>query len=563
MKLRLLPLVLLALLGPGLACADEAAGDEAAASVRLPQMELTPQILLQFLVAELAGQRGQMALAVGTYRDLAKATRDPRIARRAAEMALYVRHYEAALESARIWVEADPASQQAGQMLASLLAASGRGEELMAHIGKMLAAAGPDIGPALLRLNRVFARSGDKVAVLKLIDAVTSPYLDLPEAHFARAVAAYEAQDLPRASHEIERSLALRPNWEQAALVRAQIVARGPEMLDGLKGFVAGNPKAREARLAYARALVGEKRYDDARREFSQLLEDNPDNADVIYAVAVLSLQLKDTALAEKHLKRLIDLGYAEADSARLYLGQIAEERKSWDEAIQWYSQVAAGEPYIAAQMRIANLLAQTGRLDEALRRLQEARADGLRERAQLILGEAHLLRQVGRHDDAYAVLQRGLAAQPNQPDLLYEVALAAEKVGRSEVLERNLRQLILIKPDHAHAYNALGYSFVDRGERLDEAQQLIDKALELSPDDPFILDSKGWLLFRKGDSLAALGILKKALSLRPDPEIAAHFGEVLWTLGRRDEALATWNDAAQANPGNEALAATIKRFKP
>jgi tetratricopeptide (TPR) repeat protein len=334
-------------------------------------------------------------------------------------------------------------------------------------------------------------------------------------------------------------------------------------MLSGLKSFITANPAASEARLAYARALVGEKQFDEARREFVSLLAANPGNADMVYAIAVLSLQLNDPDTAEGHLKRLVEIGYSEADNARLYLGQIAEERKRLDEALQWYEQIKAGEQYVPAQVRIATVLAQTGRLDEARQRLQAAHTTTPRERVQLILGEAQLLRDSGRVKEAFDLLEGGLKTQPEQPDLLYEAALAAEKIGRPDVLESRLRRLIEIQPDHAHAYNALGYSLADRGERLDEAQKLIDRALDLSPEDPFILDSKGWLLYRKGESNAALEVLKRALALRPDPEIAAHVGEVLWVLGRRDEALKAWSDAVRASPNNEALAATIKRFRP
>ncbi|MBL8490501.1 MAG: tetratricopeptide repeat protein, partial [Rhodocyclaceae bacterium] len=168
-----------------------------------------------------------------------------------------------------------------------------------------------------------------------------------------------------------------------------------------------------------------------------------------------------------------------------------------------------------------------------------------------------------GRHVEAYGVLEKELAAQPDQPELLYETALYAEKLGRNEVLERNLRRLIELKPDNAHAYNALGYSLADRNERLEEAQQLIEKALSLMPEDPFILDSKGWVLFRRGDHKGALDILNRAFGMRQDPEIAAHLGEVLWTLGRRDEALRMWTESAKANPSNEVLSGTIKRFRP
>lgn len=569
MKQRLLATLVFACLGMPPAHAQHAAApvaddaEKAAATAHLPNIELTRTLLLQFLVAEMAGHRGQAALAVGTYRELARQTRDPRVAKRAAEIALFARQYDVALEVTRIWVELEPESQAARQTLASLLAASGRSEELSVHVAKLLATAGPDVGPVLLRLNQVFSRSTDKAAVRNIIDEVTRPYIGIAEAHFSRAIASYEAQDSYRARLEIDRALDIRPDWEQAALVRAQVTPR-PENLVGLKEFIARNPSARDARIAYARVLVGEKRFEDARREFAGILDDNPDNADVIYAVAVLSLQLNDPALAEKHLKRLIDIGHAEANTARLYLGQIAEERKHWDQALAWYAQIAEGDPqYIPAQVRMASVLAQSGRLDDARRRLRESRTDKPQERAQLLLGEAQLLREAGNYAEAFAVLEGGLAALPEQPELLYEAGLAAEKIGRNEVLEKYLRRLIEIKPDHAHAYNALGYSLADRGERLDEAQRLIDKALNLTPNDPFILDSKGWLLYRKGDMTAALETLQRALSLRADPEIAAHYGEVLWMLGRQEEAVKAWSEAAKTSPGNAALAATIKRFVP
>jgi Flp pilus assembly protein TadD len=247
----------------------------------------------------------------------------------------------------------------------------------------------------------------------------------------------------------------------------------------------------------------------------------------------------------------------------RLYLGQLAEERKQFDEALRWYAEVAPGEQYLAAQLRIAQLLSKQGKLDAGRRHLQELRAAGRADRIPLLLAESQLLRDAGKAKEAYELLAENLAAQPEQPELLYESALLAEKIGRHDVLEANLRKLIGVKPDHAHAYNALGYSFADRNQRLAEAEQLIVKALQLSPEDPFIIDSMGWVLFRKGDNAGALTHLQRAYSIRPDPEIAAHLGEVLWALGRRDEARKTWQDAAKAHPGNEVLAEVMKRLAP
>jgi tetratricopeptide (TPR) repeat protein len=531
----------------------------------LPQQELTGQILYQTLLAEIAGQRGNLDLSASAYMDLARSTRDPRVARRAAEMALHGRNLDMALQATRLWVEIDPESSQAHQMMAGLLVSANRLDELQPHVATLLAQEGENLSDGLLRLNRLFARYPDKKAVLTMVEQLTQPYIGLPEAHFARAQAALNAAEWRRGVAEADKALELRPDWDIAVMLKAQLQrADSPEAaIETLRAYLAGHPQAREVRLQYARNLVGARKFSQARTEFQRLLGDFPGNADVIYAVAVLSVQLSDWEVADENFKKLLGKDFAEIDTVRLYLGQIAEERKQFDAALRWYAEVAPGEQYLAAQLRIAQLLAKQGNLDAGRRHLQEARAAGNADRIQLLLAESQLLRDGGRTKDAYELLAGSLAAQPEQPELLYESALLAEKLGRHEAMEASLRKLIRLKPEHAHAYNALGYSFAERNQRLEEAEQMVVKALQLSPDDPFIIDSMGWVLYRKGDNEGALTHLQRAFSIRPDPEIAAHLGEVLWALGRRDEAKRTWQEAAKAHPGNEVLAEVIKRFAP
>ena len=537
----------------------------AARAEPLPRQELTGQILYQSLLAEIAGQRGNLGLSVSAYLDLARSTRDPRYARRAAEMALHGRDVQTALQAARLWAEIDPESALARQMLAGLLVSANRLDELPQHVAKLLAQEGDNLGDGLMRLNRLFARYPDKQAVLAIIEQLTVPYVGLAEAHYARAQAALHAGAWQRGVEEADKALGLRPDWDTAAMLKAQLQrAEAPEAsLETLRRHLAAHPQAREVRLQYARGLVGARRFPQARAEFQRLLGDYPDNPDVIYAVAVLSMQLSDWDTAEANFSKLLGRDFTEADTVRLYLGQIAEERKQFDVALRRYAEVAPGEQYLAAQLRIAQLLARQGQLDAGRRHLQALRAAGQADRIQLLLAESQLLRDAGQTREAYSLLAESLAAQPEQPELLYEAALLAEKIGQHDVLEANLRKLIALKPDHAHAYNALGYSFAERNQRLAEAEQLITKALQLSPDDPFIIDSMGWVLFRKGDSAGAVLHLQRAYSIRPDPEIAAHLGEVLWLLGRQDEARRTWQEAAKANPGNEVLAEVIKRYAP
>jgi len=548
--------------GSASAQAPAAAQEPAKVDERLPKLDLTGQIIYQFLFAEIAAQRGQFGLSAAAYLDLAKNTRDPRIVRRAAEMAFHARQYDAALEATRLWLSLEADSPQAKQMYATLLLANGRIEELAGSLARDIAADPAKAGDSLMRMMRAFARFPDRLAVQRLFDLLTQPYPELPEAHFVRAQVAAGAGDVERARKEIERALQLRPTWELAALAKAELLPKGAAQIGYLQSWLDANPDGQDVRLGYARLLVGDKRYDDARAQFRRLLSGNPDNSDILYATGILSLQLNDTQEAEKHLKRFVEIGRGDLNPARFYLGQIADQAGRADEALRWYDQVESGEHAGPARVRGAQVLLRLNRLDEARARLAAARSDTPGD-TRLLVAEAQMLRDAGRHAEAYALLAEALKAQPDQPDLLYETALAAEKLGYVDLLESHLRRLISLQPDSAQAYNALGYSLADRNLRLDEAAQLIDKALSLAPEDPFILDSKGWVLFRQGKPAAALDALQKAYGQKPDAEIAAHIGEVLWSLGRRDDALSVWREAAKAHPTNEALTATIKRFAP
>jgi Flp pilus assembly protein TadD len=240
----------------------------------------------------------------------------------------------------------------------------------------------------------------------------------------------------------------------------------------------------------------------------------------------------------------------------------MAEEQKQWPRAIEWYDSIVNGEHVIPARMRTANAMAKQGKVDDARAFLHRVAADNPEDEPQLIVAEAQLLRDAQRNREAFDLLTQALDKQPDQPDLLYDIALTAEKLERFDLLEANLRKLIQVKPDHAHAYNALGYSFAERNTQLPEARKLIEKALEISPEDYFIIDSMGWVLYREGDLKGAARELRRAYSGRPDAEIGAHLGEVLWVMGERDEARRIWDESLKAGPDNETLQKTIKRLR-
>ncbi|HMH18978.1 MAG TPA: tetratricopeptide repeat protein [Burkholderiales bacterium] len=549
--------------------ADAPAGDPQASTETidrstLPNQDLTENLLYEYLLAEIAGQRGNVALSAQAYVDLAKRTRDPRIARRATEVALYARMNTAAIEAATVWYETDPGSTRPLQALSGLLIAAGRYDEALPNLKKLLASPASDPASGFAQLTRTLAGAQDKQAALKLVQSLAADYPKLPEAHFAVARAALNAGEDRIALEEARKAGQLRPDFEAAVLLEAQLLQKVSvdQAVSLLAGYLKKNPAAREARLAYARLLVGQKRFSEARVEFQKLMASVPDSTDMAFAVALLSLQLKDYDAAEKYLKGLIESPYRDKDGVRLYLGQVAEERKNLPEALRWYGEVGEGEQYVQAQIRYAQVLSRQGKLGEARAHLQQAAAKNSQQRVQLILAEAQLLRDANQPKAAFDLVGQALDRLPNDPELLYDYAMLAEKIERVDILESSLRKLIEIRPEHAHAYNALGYSLADRNQRLPEARELIEKALTLAPDDSFIIDSMGWVLYRMGKLKDSIGYLKRAFAGRPDPEIAAHLGEVLWANGDRAEAERVWGDATRETPDNETLASTIKRLK-
>ena len=520
------------------------------------------QQVFQVLVAEMALQRGDTSLATKAYSDLSLRTRDPRVLERTVEIAGYARRFDIALEAAKLWLDVEPGSVRAQQMLTSMLILSNRMDELAPTLIRMLEMDKTALGANLLGLNRMFARNEDRVAVFNLVEKVCRPFSDVAEAHYALAVAANSAAMHERAQAEANRALELRPDWEMAALLQAQFAARTStaQAVAYLQAFAERNPMARDVRLQLARALVGEKRYDEARQLFNQLLQGFPDNPDVVYPVALLALQQNDLAVAEAQFNRLLTLDIPDKSIAYYYLAQIAEEKGKLDQALELYAKVERGDQLVQARTRSAHILAGQGKLDEARKILHE-NIDSEEQSIQLTIAEAALLRKVKQPQAAFDLLDALLEKQPDSTELLYETALLAERIDRLEIMERRLRRLIELQPDYAQAYNALGYSFAERGIRLPEARELIDKALTLLPNDTFILDSLGWVQYRQGDLPGALATLERAYGMRDDPEISAHLGEVLWAIGRKDDAQKLLRAAQKKHPDNEPLADAVKKF--
>lgn len=523
---------------------------------------LTSEFVYRYLVAEVAGQRGDPGLAGSLFYELAKSSHEPALAERATRAAVAGNQPQLAVRAVTLWAELEPTSDEAQQALTQILLGSGHLSEAKAPLQKLLANE-EQRASGFLYLNGVFARQQDKAGALSLAQDLAKPYPDLPEAHFTVAHCAWSAGKTELALDELKTADRLRPGWDLAALLKGEIL-QGKSAEDALAyyhDFLKQYPDAREVRLSYAKLLIAQKQFEPARQQLTQLL-DGVDNPDMQVVAGLLSVQLGDFEQADAYFKQALEGGFKNRDQLLLYLGQTAEQRDNDDEAIVWYRQIGEGEYRFDAQLRLANVLARKDGIDagrDYLHRLPDLRAEQQVIANQL---EAALLMKAKQPQEAYAILEQSIKNLPNTPELIYDYAMAAEKVQRFDVMERQLRVLIQLKPDYAQAYNALGYSLADRNERLEEARRLIEKANALSPEDHYILDSMGWVQYRLGKLDKALDYLQRAYGVQSDPEIAAHLGEVLWKQGKHDEARKTWDDALQKYPDNEVLLDSIKKFK-
>jgi tetratricopeptide (TPR) repeat protein len=521
------------------------------------------EAMYEFLVAELAAQRGDTEGALAVFHRLARDTKNPQVARRAVETAIRARAFGPALESASLLLELDPESSLAREIMAALLANEGDLGKAKKTLEPLLSK-NPRRGPIVMQLSGLLTKFPDKAAVLQATQELCEPYLNSPEAHYAIGVSALVAGRVELAGQEADAALAIKPSWEQGAILKAQVLRKAApgDVLAFYQRFVAANPSSQDVRMQLGRELAAEKKLGEAREQFRAAEKLSRNDAQAAYAIGLLSLQLEDFLEAQVAFSRALKNGYREPTSIYLGMGQAAEGLKRYEEAIGWYQKVDAGD-WVRAQLKIATLIARQQGLAAGREYLQRIEARNEEDGIQMVQVEAQLLREAKAWNETYDTLTKALAKYPDSFELRYDRAMAAERVDRLEVMESDLRRVIKMKPDYAHAYNALGYTLADRTDRFAEAKELIEKAYKLSPDDPFILDSLGWVNFRMGRMQDAIKHLQTAYSQRPDPEIAAHYGEVLWSAGNRDEARKVWRAALSENPNHETLLAVMAKHQP
>ena len=524
-----------------------------------PVMQPSPraELMYQVLAAELAGKRDQLNVALDHYRKLAVASDDPQVAERAAMLALLMKDNPAALELTQRWRALATASDPARQALALALLRNGQVAEAAGHLEAVRQAAiKRDKQQGFATVASLLSQVEDKQAALRVMQQFGARYPRSAFAQYYQAMLAAAAGDRALALASLDRALGQNPKMVLAHLLRTRLLMDQGDRkaaLAGLAKAVATLPRDRNLRMNYARLLVDAGQLNKARREFATLLNQNPKDADSVYALGVLATETRQFDLAESYFVELIKRNVRLAD-AYFELGRIEEQRGDYAKANEWYGRVSGEERYLTAQLRKGVMLAKAGDTAAFTQHFETLRRDQPQNSITLYLAEAEALREAERFLEAFDTLDRGLALHPNDKELLYARALAAEKLDRLDVLERDLRAILAADPKNGQALNALGYTLADRTNRYPEALGYIEQALELLPDDAAVLDSMGWVQYRLGDHAKALEYLRRAYQANPDAEIAAHLVEVLWETGQREEARRIWRDTLKNNPDNPHL---------
>jgi tetratricopeptide (TPR) repeat protein len=561
--------------------------------------DLDAPLFYQPLLGEIELRNGDTATAYQLLLDAAKRAKDEALFRRVTEIALQARAGDQALGAVLAWRQAMPESQEALRYQVQLLVALNRVGEADEPLSTLLKQAPRPALPAMIEaIPRFLGRSADRAGTAALIERTMKPFAADPETRTSALVASgrgwLAAGDTAKALDYAQRAAANDPKADAPAFLALDMLPATPAAEPIVVARIASPPSSPAVRLLYVRTLAASQRIADAALQAAALTQSDPNLAPPWLTLGALDLELKRPQEATKALEtyvRLVENGApvtfgaaptppvapaaddeeeddtpstssAALTQAWLLLSQASEEQGDLPGAERWLAKIDDSQRALEVQSRRASLLAKQGRLADArelIRRVPERTSTDARAK---LLAEAELLREAKQWSEAEKVLAQANKAFPDDTDLLYEQAMIDEKLNRLDDMERLLRRVIELKPNHQHAYNALGYSLADRKIRLPEARQLIQKALELSPGEPFITDSMGWVEYRLGNRDEAIRLLRVAYQSRPDPEIAAHLGEVLWSDGKTDEARRVWREGRSRDSTNDVLRETLARLR-
>ncbi|MDF1589601.1 MAG: tetratricopeptide repeat protein [Gammaproteobacteria bacterium] len=527
-------------------------------------LPLNSELVYYVLMAEIAGQRGEIGLAADLYSKAAETVESPALAGRSTQVANFTRNQERINRALERWIEVDPGDADVYIMQTPFLMLRNEYDSVVKAVDKALGLAPERTRQYLIQVADNLSELAKPEQALNVIKQLKAYQANNPEALFVYArLAAFFKQNEDALTH-VKQVLEQQADREDALILNAELLQntdQGTDALAVLKPYANKESASLELRFAYAKLLGENGKIKQARAVFEQIALEQPDNEEALFALGLLALEDRDGELAKKYFSKLVQMGDP-GKQASYFMALSEELNNNIEAALVWYASVPAASPrFQAAQTKYINLLADNGQLEKARLHLKLLRNEDPDRAKQYFVFEAVFLRDRGEYQSAYNVYTEALTAYPNDIELLYGRAMTAEPLGKLDVLEQDLNKILAVEPNNASALNALGYTLADKTDRYSDALVLIQKALVISPNDPFYLDSLGWVYYRMGKLEAAALYLKQAIAIQDDPEFVAHLGEVLWQQNKHEQAKQLWQKALEQAPDNVLLKETMGRF--
>jgi len=524
---------------------------------------INPDVMYMLMAAELAGQRGQYAVALEGYMEAAKRVNDPRFAERAAKIAMYMKDSNKTDEAISLWLKEDPKNPTARKVAALSALRAGNKQAAVEHLNAVLKGDPAGFEKTALELANVLQRDGKSDFFYQVLEALAEKNPDQAVVYFVQSLLAMEMKNGALAEKKVQQALDIQPGWDKALVFQAQIAVFSGDLNKAkilLRNASIKYPENDKFKKLLAQVLIKAAEYDAAGEVYQAIVLSNPKDAESQLALALVDLQLNHDSKAEDIFKQLLDQPEWR-NQASFYLGKIEEKRGHTQKALAWFDKVAEGPLVFESAISAVSLLVKEKKFDEADSRLNLLSDQFPKQKLRIILMKAGLYSQQEQYETAFKLLTDALVGEPDQRDLLYTRALMAERIKRPDVLEADLKKILAKYPDDAEALNALGYSLLGHAERYAEAERYLQNALRLQPNEAVVMDSFGWLQFKLGKPELALDYLERAYAKQEEAEIAAHLAEVLWTLGRKEEAKKVFNKAIKKAPEDEYLLSFQKRL--
>lgn len=525
----------------------------------------TSDLMYEVMSGELLGKLGGLEESKQFYNRASQLSDDPEIIERAMRIAIFAKDWPLAIEIAHRWSDVLEGNIEAQQVLGILYLRQGDVDSSEIYFSNVMDAAADSPGNGYSIIASTLSRVEDTESSLKLMERLVAKNFANPYGHLSYANLAMQAKKYRLVVDQTELALGFKPDLSEARVLRARalsLLGDHDSAFMEMQTLVREDPENFDLRLGYARMLLQDERFKEASDEFEILLEQRPADPDITYMLGLTNVQAEDYVKAKKYFQALVD-DNRRLDESYYYLARISEELGETDQAVKFFQEVAFGDLYLDAAMRLAELYAKENGLDKARSHLNSVRGEveSVDDVVRLFLAEGHILHDYKEYDQAYELYSQGLREFPKHPDLLYARALTADYIDRIDLLESDLLVILQSDPDHANALNALGYTLADRGMRIDEAQKYVERAFELKPNDPAVMDSMGWIHFRLGNYAEAETFLRKALNLMDDAEIIGHLGELLWAQGNYEEARNLLREAMDRHPEDSYIQKLIKQF--